>query len=72
MYNLLIKQDKGVLRQMCMHLFRGAYFLIGGNMLKINEDYLKLRGSYLFSDIAKKVKAFGEANPDKKIISTTA
>ena len=37
-------------------------------MLKINEDYLKLRGSYLFSDIAKKVKAFGEANPDKKII----
>ena len=37
-------------------------------MLKINEDYLKLRGSYLFSDIAKKVKAFSEANPDKKII----
>lgn len=37
-------------------------------MLKINEDYLKLRGSYLFSDIAKKVKAFSEANPDKRII----
>lgn len=37
-------------------------------MFKINENYLKLPGSYLFSDIAKKVKAFGEANPDKKVI----
>ncbi len=37
-------------------------------MFKINENYLKLPGSYLFSDIAKKVKAFTEANPDKKII----
>jgi LL-diaminopimelate aminotransferase len=37
-------------------------------MFKINENYLKLPGSYLFSDIGKKVKAFTEANPDKKII----
>ena len=37
-------------------------------MLKINEDYLKLRGSYLFSDIAKKVKKFESENPEKKII----
>lgn len=37
-------------------------------MFKINDNYLKLPGSYLFSDIAKKVKAFSEANPDKKII----
>lgn len=37
-------------------------------MYKINENYLKLPGSYLFSDIGKKVKAFTEANPDKKII----
>ncbi len=37
-------------------------------MFKINENYLKLPGSYLFSDIAKKVKAFGDANPDKKVI----
>jgi len=37
-------------------------------MFKINNNYLKLPGSYLFSDIAKKVKAFGDANPDKKII----
>ena len=32
-------------------------------MFKINENYLKLPGSYLFSNIAKKVAAFQEANP---------
>ena len=37
-------------------------------MFKVNEDYLKLPGSYLFSNIAKKVSAFAEENPDKKII----
>lgn len=37
-------------------------------MLKINEDYTKLQGSYLFSTIGKKVSAFQEAHPDKKII----
>ncbi len=37
-------------------------------MFKINDNYLKLPGSYLFSNIAKKVAAFSEANPDKKII----
>lgn len=37
-------------------------------MFKVNEDYLKLPGSYLFSTIAKKVAAFQTANPDKKII----
>ena len=37
-------------------------------MFKPNSDYLKLPGSYLFSTIAKKVNAFAEANPDKKII----
>ena len=36
-------------------------------MFKINDNYLKLPGSYLFSTIAKKVNAFTEANPDKKI-----
>ena len=30
-------------------------------MIKINENYLKLPGSYLFSAIAKKVKAYQEA-----------
>ena len=37
-------------------------------MFRLNENYQKLPGSYLFSTIAKKVNAFVEANPDKKII----
>lgn len=37
-------------------------------MYKINDNYLKLPGSYLFSTIAKKVNAYTEANPDKKVI----
>ncbi len=37
-------------------------------MFKINDNYLKLPGSYLFSTIGKKVAAFTEANPDKEII----
>lgn len=37
-------------------------------MFKINENYLKLPGSYLFSTIAKKVNAYQAANPDKEII----
>lgn len=38
-------------------------------MFKVNDNYLKLPGSYLFSTIAKKVAAFKEANPDKDVIS---
>lgn len=37
-------------------------------MYRINDNYLKLPGSYLFSTIGKKVNAFIEANPDKKVI----
>lgn len=37
-------------------------------MFKVNDDYLKLPGSYLFSTIGKKVAAFQEANPDQDII----
>ena len=37
-------------------------------MFKVNQDYLKLPGSYLFSTIGKKVAAFQQANPDKSII----
>lgn len=38
-------------------------------MFKVNENYLKLPGSYLFSNIAKKVNAYKAANPGKEIIS---
>ncbi len=37
-------------------------------MFKVNENYLKLQGSYLFSTIAKKIKAYTDANPDAQII----
>lgn len=38
-------------------------------MYKINENYLKLPGSYLFSTIAKKVREYRGENPDNNIIS---
>lgn len=37
-------------------------------MFAINENYLKLPGSYLFSDIAGKIAAYQEKNPDRKLI----
>ncbi len=37
-------------------------------MAKINDNYLKLPGSYLFSTIGKKVKEFEAQNPDKQVI----
>lgn len=37
-------------------------------MYRINENYLKLPGSYLFSTIGKKVAAYSEAHPEKQII----
>ena len=38
-------------------------------MTRVNENYLKLPGSYLFSTIGKKRKAYAEAHPDSNIIS---
>lgn len=37
-------------------------------MASINDNYLKLQGSYLFAEIARRVAAFKEANPDADII----
>ena len=37
-------------------------------MAAINQNYLKLPGSYLFSEIARRVAAFSEANPEKNLI----
>lgn len=37
-------------------------------MIRINENYLKLKPSYLFSEISTRVAAFQEANPAKEII----
>lgn len=37
-------------------------------MAKFNENYLNVKQSYLFSEIAKRVSAFEQANPDKPVI----
>jgi LL-diaminopimelate aminotransferase len=37
-------------------------------MIRINENYNKLKASYLFSDIAKRVTAYQQANPQQAII----
>ncbi len=37
-------------------------------MFKVNENFAKLPGSYLFANIAKKVSAFQESHPEKEII----
>jgi LL-diaminopimelate aminotransferase len=40
----------------------------GLKMIRINENYLKLQASYLFSNIAQRVSAFQENHPERKII----
>ena len=37
-------------------------------MIKINENYLKLEDSYLFSTIAKKIEEYQNSNPEAEII----
>ena len=37
-------------------------------MIQVNENYLKIQASYLFTEIAHRVKAHQEANPGVKII----
>ncbi|HBD96283.1 MAG: LL-diaminopimelate aminotransferase [Spirochaetes bacterium GWF1_31_7] len=37
-------------------------------MIKVNKNYNKLPGNYLFSEISKKISEYQKQNPDKKII----
>lgn len=37
--------------------------------VRINENYLKLRGSYLFAEIGRRVAAFKQRNPHARVIS---
>jgi LL-diaminopimelate aminotransferase len=37
-------------------------------MANVNEHYLKLKSSYLFSEIARRVREFSQAHPDARII----
>ena len=36
-------------------------------MLKVNQNYLKLPGSYLFSEVARRINAYSAAHPEAKI-----
>ena len=36
--------------------------------LLLNENFGRIKPSYLFSDVAKRVRAYAEAHPDKKIL----
>ena len=37
-------------------------------MAHVNENYQKLPGSYLFTEIARRTQAFSEAHPEVEII----
>ena len=37
-------------------------------MLKVNPHYEKLPGSYLFAEIARRVKEYGQEHPDAQLI----
>ena len=37
-------------------------------MVTVNDNYLKLKAGYLFPEIARRVKAFAETNPDAPIV----
>ena len=37
-------------------------------MAHINENFLKLPGSYLFSEVARRMAVYSEANPGKTLI----
>jgi len=37
-------------------------------MIRLNENFTKLKASYVFSDIAKRVTSYTQANPQKPVI----
>ena len=37
-------------------------------MVKVNENYLKLKAGYLFPEISKRVNLYSESNPNEKLI----
>lgn len=41
---------------------------VGFDMAKINENYLQLPGSYLFSEIARRINSYKSAHPDAEVI----
>src|SRR5688500_3339221 len=47
---------------------RAARLACETRMAKINANYQKLQAGYLFSEIAKRVRAFSEQNPSARVI----
>ncbi|MCF0204845.1 MAG: LL-diaminopimelate aminotransferase, partial [Muribaculaceae bacterium] len=37
-------------------------------MIKLNDNFNKIPVSYLFSEVAKKIQAYKDANPDVEVI----
>ena len=37
-------------------------------LLRVNDNFQKLPGSYLFAEVARRVKVYQEAHPDREII----
>ena len=37
-------------------------------MVKLNENFAKLPGSYLFAEIARRTAEYTKANPDRRLI----
>lgn len=48
--------------------FTASVFDPSRTMTRVNDNYLKLKAGYLFPEIARRVNAFVEANPDAPII----
>src|SRR5256712_12448827 len=46
----------------------GGGLYCGRVMPRINEHYLTLRAAYLFAEIRRRQKAFGDAHPDARVI----
>ena len=44
------------------------FYFTSNAMAYLNDNYLKLKAGYLFPEIARRVNAFAQANPDAKII----
>ena len=69
MRQVLGMSGNGVTAEADTHRFPAFVAFFGGrSMVKANSDYLKLPGTYLFSTIAKKVKAFQEEHPQADLI----
>ena len=62
--------DSVVYDRSCRNGFqrRNRFIIIEVYHMKINENFLKIESSYLFSTVAKKQREYQAAHPDKEVI----